>query len=156
MLPDTLTEAEETAFLRLSQQASRFSNALFEFVVLYIQERPDPTPGFSIADADIARFQEHLAETGIEMETSVLEEARRYIRFQLEREIALRRAGVEGEFLRLIAADPPLARAVELLEEARSQQDLFDLALAEGPGATSTDPALSGVGAGGSSGSGSF
>ncbi len=156
MLPDTLTNAEETAFLRLSQQAYRFSNALFEFAVLYIQERPDPSPDFNLGDADIARFHEHLAESGIEIEASVMEDARRYIQFQLERTIALQRAGAEGEFLRLMTADPPLQRAVELLRETRSQQELFEDTLVEGPGVTGADPVSIGVGASRSSGSGSF
>ncbi len=156
MLPDTLTDAEETAVLSLLQQASRFSSGLFEFAVRYIQERPDPSPDFSIGEADISRFHEHLAESGIEAEASVMDGAQRYLRFQLERQIALRRAGAEGEFLRLMTADVPLARAVELLQRARSQQDLFDLALAEGPGATSEEPSPSGVSGGGASGPGSF
>ena len=155
VLPDTLTDAEEAAVLHLERQARGFRNALFEFAVLYIQERPNLPPGAAIADADLARFRQHLAERGIDAEAAVLERAERYLRFQLEREIARRRAGREGEFLRLMTADPPLARAVELLARARSQQELFDLVAAEESLADSAAPAEGGIAGGGSPGAGS-
>ena len=156
VLPDTLTDAEETAVLRLWRQARGFSDAMFEFAVLYIRERPDLPPGSAIEDADLARFRRHLAERGIAAEAAVLERAERYLRFQLEREIARRRAGREGEFLRLMTADPPLERAVELLARARTQQDLFDLVAAEESPATGAAPAAGGIAVGGSAGTGSF
>ena len=155
VLPDTLTDAEEAAVLRLWRQARGFSNALFEFAVLYIQERPNLPPGSAIGDADLARFRQHLAERGVDAEAAALERAERFIRFQLEREIALRRAGAEGEFLRLMTADRALARAVELLARARSQQDLFDLVAAE-ESLASAAPAAGGIAQGDSPGPGSF
>lgn len=156
VLPDTLTDAEERAVLLLDRHARDFSDALFEFAVLHIQERPDLSPGAALGDADLARFRQHLAERGVDVEAPVLERAERYVRFQLEREIALRRGGREGEFLRLMTADPPLARAVELLAGAKSQQDLFDLVAAEeSVAASAAGAALAGVG-GAPSGPGSF
>lgn len=154
--PDTLSDAEESAVLRLWRQARGFNDALFEFAVLYIQERPNLPPGAAIVDGDLARFREYLDEKGIGAAPGTMEDAERYLRFQLEREIALRRAGAEGEFLHLMDADPALARAVALLAGARSQQDLFDLAAAEESLATSADPVADGTTGGASSGSGSF
>lgn len=155
VLPDTLTDAEETAVLQLWGQARDFSDALFEFAVLYIQERPNLPPGAAIGDADLASFRQHLAGRGIDAEAGVLERAERYVRFRLEREIARRRAGREGEFLRLMSADPPLARAIELLARARSQQDLFDLVAAEDSLADGVVPAAGGIAGDGSPGTGS-
>ena len=145
VLPDTLTDAEEAAVLRLSPHTSRFTNAVFEFTVRHIQEQPNPSRDAAIGVADMARFRKHLAGSGFEVEASIIEEARRYIRFQLEREIALRRAGLEGQFLRTMTADPPLARAVELLARARSQEDLFELALAAGSSGTDAEPSAGDV-----------
>ena len=156
VLPDTLTDAEEGAVLRLGRQGRGFRDALFEFAVLHIQERPDLPPGSAIGAADFARFRQHLAAQGIDAEAAELERAERYIRFHLEREIALRRAGAEGEFLRLMEADSPLARAVELLAGARSQQDLFDRVAAEESLATSAGAASDGVAGDASPGTGSF
>lgn len=155
VLPDTLTDAEESAVLRLDRQARGFRNALFEFAVLYIQERPNLPPGSPIGDADLARFRQHLSGRGIDAEAAVLEHAERYLRFQLEREIARRRAGREGEFLSLMTADPPLARAVELLARARSQQDLFDLVAAQESLAEGAAPAAGGIAGDGAPGTGS-
>ncbi|MDE0475176.1 MAG: S41 family peptidase [Gammaproteobacteria bacterium] len=155
VLPDTLTDDEEAAVLHLDRHARGFSSALFEFAVLYIQEQPDAPPGSAVADADLARFRQHLSERGIDAEAAALERAERYLRFQLEREIARRRAGREGEFLRLMTADPPLARAVELLARARSQQELFDLVAAEESFADSAVPTPGGVAGSGSPGAGS-
>ena len=156
VLPDTLADAEETAVLRLWQQARGFSDALFEFAVLYIQERPELAPGHAIGDADLARFREYLAEKGVDADAATMDSAERYVRFQLEREIALRRAGAEGEFLRLVTADPPLALAVELLGRARSQEDLFDLAVSGETDVVLADPSPNGIAGESSPGPGSF
>ena len=155
VLPDTLTDDEEAAVLRLDRHARGLRSALFEFAVLHIRERPDFPPGSAIEDADLSRFRRYLAEKGIDAEPATLERAERYLRFQLEREIARRRAGREGEFLRLMTADPPLARAVELLTLARSQQDLFDLVAAEESLADGAVPATGGIAGDGSPGTGS-
>ena len=144
VLPDTLTDAEETAVLRL-WRARGFSDALFEFAVLYIRERPNLSPGFTIGEADLARFRRHLEGRGMDAAAAELERAERYVRFQLEREIALRRAGAEGEFLRLLGTDPPLERAVALLARAGSQQDLFDFVAAEEARGVRTDPSAGGI-----------
>ena len=141
--------------LRLDRHARGLRSALFEFAVLHIRERPDFPPGSAIEDADLSRFRRYLAEKGIDAEPATLERAERYLRFQLEREIARRRAGREGEFLRLMTADPPLARAVELLTLARSQQDLFDLVAAEESLADGAVPATGGIAGDGSPGTGS-
>ena len=54
-----------------------------------------------------------------------------------------------------MTADPPLARAVELLARARSQQDLFDLVAAEESLANSAVQAPGGIAGDGSPGAGS-
>ena len=54
-----------------------------------------------------------------------------------------------------MTADPPLARAVELLTLARSQQDLFDLVAAEESLADGAVPATGGIAGDGSPGTGS-
>ena len=154
VLPDSLTDAEETAVRRL-WRAGGFSAALFEFAVLYIQERPNLSPGFAIGEDDLARFRQHLSARGRDAAAAEVEVAKRYVRLQLEREIASQRAGAEGEFLRLMTADAPLARAIELLARAQSQQDLFDLVAAEEAVAASAVPAAAAA-AGGSPGTGSL
>ena len=156
VLPDTLTNAEQTAVLRLWQRARGLGDGLFDFAVLHIRDRPDLAPGSRVGEADLARFREHLAEREIEVADRTWEGAERYIRFQLEREIALRRAGAKGEFLRLMNSDPPLARAIGLLAGARSQQHLFALARAGEPRAANVDPAAAESIGGGPSGGASF
>lgn len=126
--PDTLTDAEQSAVLELYAQAGRFNIALFGFAVRYIQDRPDLTADFRITNAELARLYDFLLENDVEVDRSVLDRAERYIRFQLEREIGLQREGDAGEFSRLMTADAPLQRAVELLGRARSPEDLFTLA----------------------------
>ncbi len=132
VLPDTLTDAEEAAVLRLWRTGG-LNRALFDFAVLYIRDRPNLSPGFAIGEDDFARFRRHLADRGMDAAVAELDRAERYVRFQLEREIALRLAGAEGEFLQVLDADPPLARTVALLARARSQRELLELAAAEEP-----------------------
>ena len=65
---------------------------------------------------------------------SAFRNLQRFIRFQLEREIALQAWGDAGEFLRMMDTDRVLQRALALLEDSRSSEELLSLA---------TDPARS-------------
>ena len=64
----------------------------------------------------------------MELSPSAFSRSERFIRFQVEREIALQAWGDAGEFLRMAPQDRALQRALELLAEAESPQDLLEVA----------------------------
>jgi hypothetical protein len=125
VLPDTLSSAEAAAVRELYRQAGAFNTALFSFAVRYNQAHPDLVPGFTLGDDVLADFRAHLSEQGVATAAEVYQDARRYVRYQLEREIALQALGEAAEFQQARAHDAQLDRAVDLLERATSTRDLL-------------------------------
>ena len=90
VLPDTLTLAEQEAVQRVFRSAGVFATALFNFSVSYVQEHPDLELGFVSSGADLDRFYRYLVdEHEVELDRADFMAARRFVRYQLEREIAL-------------------------------------------------------------------
>ncbi|MFQ5536753.1 MAG: S41 family peptidase [Gemmatimonadota bacterium] len=125
VLPDTLTDAEEAAVRAIFREAGRFSEAVFNFSVRYLQDHPDLEHGFRLDDADLDAFYAALPEWDIEVDRKDFTRARRFIRYQLEREMALQAWGPEGEFLQVRPFDVVLDRAVSLVKGASSEDDVL-------------------------------
>ena len=123
--PDTLTDAEEVAVRSLYRQAGAFSEALFNFAVRYVQDHPKLDEGFAVTDGDLVALGRALPELGVEVKPADFAAARRFVQFQLEREIALQAWGDRGEFVHALRRDPQLARAIELLRGVDSPAGLL-------------------------------
>ncbi|HSG46199.1 MAG TPA: S41 family peptidase, partial [Longimicrobiales bacterium] len=124
VIQDTLTEAEARAAQQLFAQAGAFYRASFNFAVRYLQERPGLDPDFRVTDGMVASFVRTLRDAGAEVADATVVSADRYIRFQLESEIALQAFGEEGQFLRLRDRDRQLVRALEAIRESSSASGL--------------------------------
>jgi carboxyl-terminal processing protease len=113
--PDTLTSDEALAVRELYRRGGAFNTALFSFAVAYVQQHPDLEVGFEL-DPDVwTAFAEHLASGDIEVDPEVLRGARRYLAYELEREIALQALGDAGEFHQVARHDHQLSEALELM-----------------------------------------
>lgn len=128
ILPDTLTQVEQAAVRSVYQQAGTFNTAMFNFSVRFLQENPGLSRDFTLEDGTLERFYRSLGESGVTVSRESFDQAARFIRFQLEREIARREWGEDGEFLHTAPEDRALQRAVEFLREADSPGSLFNLA----------------------------
>ena len=102
--------------------------AVFNFAVRYLQENPEPAPDFRVSDQDLSDFRGALREAGVELSTPAFRDAQRFIRFQLEREIALKAWGEIGEFQKILPYDRAMQRAFLLLEGSNSPGELLELA----------------------------
>jgi carboxyl-terminal processing protease len=98
VMADTLTEVEQRAIRELDRLGGSFLTAVFNFAVRYLQEHPDPSPDFAVGPADLASFQELLRESEVTISQGAFQRLERFIRFHLEREIALQAWGEAGEF----------------------------------------------------------
>lgn len=143
VMPELLTEDEETAVRGLYRQAGRFNVALFNFAVRFVQSHPDLRPGFRLSDDDLTAFYRAMPEWDVRVDRDDFREARRFIEYQLEREIALQAWGDEGQFLQSMRFDRPLGEAVARLRAAPTLERLLE--------AESPEPAT--VAAGGDAGS---
>lgn len=138
VMPEILSPDEERAVRELYRQAGAFNVALFNFAVRTVRERPGLDLGFALTDQDLATFFRALPEWGVEVDAATFRSARRFVSFQLEREIAQQAWGVRGGFLQTLPHDAQLARALELLRSAPTPQAL--MAMAEGAGSTDGPP----------------
>jgi hypothetical protein len=125
-MADTLTQAEVRALRELERRFGEFATARFNFAVGYLQEHAELDARFSMSDEDLRDFRNFLADSGVELSSSAFEAAKRFIRLQVEREVALQAWGDVGEFERIVRQDRIIRRAVELLAETSTTLELLE------------------------------
>ncbi|NNF12521.1 MAG: S41 family peptidase [Gemmatimonadetes bacterium] len=126
VMPETLSSAEVSAVQRLFARGGGFSLALFNYAVDFVSRHPDLEPGFSVSAADLADFFATLPDFGAGVDLADFEGAERFVRYQLEGEIALQAWGEAGQFRQLLRHDRQVARAIEVLLSAETPADLID------------------------------
>jgi carboxyl-terminal processing protease len=124
VMPETLGSEETEGVRRLIPRFGRVSVALFNYAVEYLRRNPGLAPGFSLSDAELEDFYASLPEEA-QVERADFDRARRFVRYQLEREIALQAWGDVGQFQQTRRQDRQLTRALELLEGVRTPADLL-------------------------------
>jgi hypothetical protein len=124
--PEALEPEEVEGVRNLFPRFGRFTVALFNFAVEYVREHPALEPGFALSDEDLEQLFVSLPEWEAEVSRVDFDRARRFVRYQLEREIALQAWGDRGEFLQSLAYDSQLERAMELLEGIRTPDELLN------------------------------
>jgi carboxyl-terminal processing protease len=134
IMADTLTEEEELAVRTIDRVAGQFERAMFDFAVRYVQERPGLAMDFVITDQDLDRLYDNLSEEVRQnFSRDVLRAASRYVRFGLERQIALQKWGEAAQFQRRVPRDLQLQAALDLLERADSPEALLQLVATPAP-----------------------
>jgi len=128
VMPDTLTAREMSAVRELDRSGGSFQTAVFNFAVLYLQEHPDLKRDFRIGSADLDTFRSVLNDINVDLSASQFQRLDRFIRFQLEREIALQAWGDAGEFERMASSDRVLQRALALLRDSANTTDMIRMA----------------------------
>lgn len=123
--PETLSAEEVEGVRRLIPQFGRVSLAIFNFAVEYVRDRPDLQPGFRVSDADLDALYASLPEYEAQVGRADFDAASRFVRYQLEREIALQAWGEVGQFQQSRRQDRQLQRALELLEGVRTPTELL-------------------------------
>lgn len=125
VMPDTLTSVELGAYRSLYRQGGAFNSVLFNHVVDLIQDRPSLPEDFEVGPAELAALRAALDEAEVDVPDDVFADASRYIRYQMEREIALQAFGEAGQFRRLMRYDTQLLRALEVMEGATTMRGLI-------------------------------
>lgn len=127
MVPDTLSTSEQTAVRSLYREAGALSTGLFDFVVQYVQDDEVPVD-FTVGPALLNSLYTYLTtERDLEVDRAAFDGAERYLRYQLESEIALQIFGDEGQFERLRKYDAVLDASIEALTTAESAGALVGL-----------------------------
>tara|TARA_B110000116_G_scaffold32015_1_gene24222 strand:- start:7802 stop:9424 length:1623 start_codon:yes stop_codon:yes gene_type:complete len=125
VLHDTLSSIEEEAVQGILRSTGSFTASLFNYAIKYIQDNPNLLGVVQLKDSELNLFYENLLkDSESRLERSTLESGRRFIKYQLEREIALRAWGPEGAFEQTWSTDSQILRALEVLERAKSPEQL--------------------------------
>jgi carboxyl-terminal processing protease len=123
--PETLTSAEVRGAQRLFMGAGAFSQAIFNGAVAYLAEHPDREQGFRLSDGDLDTFFAELVELDADVSREDFDLAERYVRYHLEREIALQAWGDAGQFQQSLRFDRQVGRSLELLEGVETPDELL-------------------------------
>ena len=123
--PETLSLEEAEAVYRVFRRAGGFTAALFNYAVAFVQDHPNAQPGFAVRDSELEDFYETLPEWRGEVDRDEFMTAQRWVRYLMEREIALQAWGDAGQFQQSRRHDTQLATAIELLQAAPSTADLI-------------------------------
>ncbi|MEX2471730.1 MAG: S41 family peptidase [Gemmatimonadota bacterium] len=123
--PETLSDAEARAVQRIFRRGGAFQEALFSYAVAYVRDHAGLEQGFSLSGADLRDFYGSLPDDGEPVALEDFERAERFVRYHLEREIALQAWGEQGQFEQGVPFDRQLEAALDLLARAQSTDDLF-------------------------------
>ena len=123
--PETLVPREVDAVRGLFARAGAFSLTLFNYAVGYVAEHPELEIGFTVSTAELEAFYTMLPEYGATIDRADFDNAERFVRYHLEREIALQAWGDPGAFIQLLSHDLQLLRAVEILGSAPTPGQLI-------------------------------
>ena len=123
--PETLVPREVDAVRGLFARAGAFSLTLFNYAVGYVAEHPELEIGFTVGTAELEAFYAMLPEYGATIDRADFDNAERFVRYHLEREIALQAWDDPGAFSQLLAHDLQLLRAVEILGGAPTPGQLI-------------------------------
>lgn len=124
--PEILSVEETEAVGRVFRQAGAFNVALFNYAVSYIRDHPELEVGYTLSDEDLGMFFEMLRESAAEIDEAAFITGARFVRYHLEREIALQVWGDSGVFEQSRKYDEELASALELLRGVSTQDDLIE------------------------------
>lgn len=124
--PETLDATERNAVFRLYRAGGAFTVALFNFSVSYVREHPELESGFELSDSDLEAFFATLPQFGANVERSAFMQGARFVRYQLEREVALQAWGDEGQFLHAQKYDRQLNTALDMLRRVTTTSELID------------------------------
>ncbi len=131
---DTLSSEEQRAVRSLFLEGGRFTAGVFDFAVRYLGNGgvpgPEPSRGapsapVAVGEAELGELYTLLRERGATIDEATWGLAGRFVRRELEAEIALQGWGEQGQFLARMALDRPLQEALGLLRGATTTEALL-------------------------------
>lgn len=129
VLPDTLTTREQVFRSALSKSGVLLADAAFKFAVNWAERHPDLSPDFRVTDEMVDAFYRYLtSREGVELDRGLYRDSRRWIDWQLRRQVANAAFGETARIREEVRTDTQVRRAAELLRKAASTEELIALA----------------------------
>jgi carboxyl-terminal processing protease len=98
----------------------------FDFAIKYTRRHPGLQRGFEVSSEMLTEFKSLLKEKNFEFTDAQIDSARAFIDKALKINIASKLWGTYGEYEARLPLDTQVRKALELLSDARIQQDVFD------------------------------
>jgi carboxyl-terminal processing protease len=124
---DTLTTPEQNLLKVLSPKGPEFATALQDYALEVSRNVP---ANFQSQPAWREELRRRLEARGVKVDRTQWDSGGRWIDQQLDRFVARYAAGDSAAKRRDLPFDPPLRKAIDMLNRGQTQQDLFNLATA--------------------------
>lgn len=125
VLPDTLSAAEQAFLLALGGDRPKFTDATARYALDLKGSGAITNRDFLVDDQMVAELLHRVRERGVEMPDSIWAPAHDFIAQQLGFEVLRFVFGRTAELERRASKDLQILRAIELLQQTNSQEDLF-------------------------------
>jgi len=132
VMPDTLTSTEQIFREELAESELALRDATFRFSVQWVHDHPDLREDFEITPAIRDAFYNFIVqEKGVEVDRDLFDDAAGWIDWELGIRIAQSAFGEEASLKRTLRRQPQVTKAIALLRQTDTPQDLFALAASE-------------------------
>ncbi len=122
---DTLTTAEQTFAKAIAPKSQEFFTTLADYATELGKTAP---ANFTVQPQWVNEFYNRLTAKGVTVDRKLYDSANRYVTRALDQRVAHYASGDSTAKRRDIAYDAPLRKAVDMLDKASSQRDLFSMA----------------------------
>jgi carboxyl-terminal processing protease len=130
--PDTLTMEERASARMLRQQNyTKWVEARFAYSTKFAGSNANLKPGFEVTPEMLNTFFEALVKAEVPIDRETFDTGRRWIALELGYEIAMAKWGVAEARKRSNLHDPQVNKAIDLLKNAKTTEELFTLGLRE-------------------------
>jgi hypothetical protein len=131
-MPDTLTSTEQVFREELAQSELALRDATFRFSVQWVHDHPDLREDFEITPAIRDAFYDFIIEEkGVKVDRDLFDDAAGWIDWELGIRIAQSAFGEEASLKRTLRRQPQVTKAIALLRQTDTPQDLIALAASE-------------------------
>jgi carboxyl-terminal processing protease len=132
VMPDTLTSTEQIFRKELAESELALRDATFRFSVQWVHDHPDLREDFEITPVVRDAFYNFIVqEKGVEVDRDLFDDAAAWIDWELGIRIAQSAFGEEASLKRTLRRQPQVTKAIALLRQTDTPQDLFALAASE-------------------------
>ena len=125
---DTLTDGEQHFFQVLGQQLPDYRNVLTHYALELKGQEAVASPDFEVTSGMLSTILQSMRAADIEMPDSTFEGGSAFVAAQFGLELTRYAFGRESELRRSAVTDNQIAKAIELLQKAKSPEELLALA----------------------------
>ena len=125
---DTLTDREQYFFRVIGQQLPEYRNVLTRYALELKGQEAVASPDFDVTSGMLSTILQSMRAAGIEMPDSTFEGGSAFVAAQFGLELTRYAFGRESELRRSAVTDNQIGKAIELLQKAKSPEELLALA----------------------------